>query len=36
VHWLAFAVVGTVCGVAGGIFAFANSGRTFERREVAS
>src|SRR4029434_4326777 len=23
VHWLAFAVAGTVCGVAGGIFAFA-------------
>src|SRR5262249_58929050 len=23
VHWLAFALAGTVCGVAGGIFAFA-------------
>ena len=23
VHWLAFAMAGTVCGVAGGIFAFA-------------
>ena len=23
VHWLAFAVAGTVCGIAGGIFAFA-------------